>query len=150
MCCCDDNPPKFYGCIDRKARKPHRCSECRRTIARGEQYREHSGLWDGHFDTFRWCAHCEAAHAIADRAWSEYQRKFDRFHVEDLCFCFGGLWEAIEESFRDWAGYREHAHVARLIAGARRKWTIKRGPRKGELMAMPRLQPIDAMTEAAL
>jgi hypothetical protein len=145
VCCCDDNPPRVYGCLHRKARKPHRCAECYRTIDRGEGYKEHSGLWDGGFDTFRWCAHCTAAYEIANQRWEAYRQesRLKGFRMEPLCFCFGALWEAIEETFRGWSKYKDPI-VVRLIVGSRRRWTVKRGKRKGELMPVP--SPVVAAT----
>lgn len=141
MCDCDDNSPKFYGRIDRKARKPHRCSECRRVISKGEIHTVHSGLWEG-WDTFRVCAHCTASLEVAQSVWREvYRREYPRSRAEPICFCFTGLWEAIEDSFGDWDGRYDSA-IARLIVSARRKWTHRRGARTGQLMPMPEAKPV--------
>lgn len=122
MCCCDDNPAKVCGMVRRKARKEHECSECRRVIRRGETYEEHSGLWDGGWETFRWCAHCAAAVKVVEKA------------VEDFCFCYSALWDELVEIERYG---RPNKPVSRIRAGVRRKWTHKRGPRAGQLMPVP-------------
>lgn len=53
---------------DRKARKPHRCGTCGRTIDPGETYR-HTCMVDGR-DIWTWkeCAHCRAMMNIL-RLW---------------------------------------------------------------------------------
>jgi glutaredoxin len=125
MCDCDDNPAKVYGYVTRKARKPHRCSECHRVIAKGEVYEEHSGLWrEGGWETFRWCQHCSAAQKILDR------------EIYGFCFCFSALWQGVADQY-DWIGSRYSMTTARLRVSARRKWTHKRGHKAGQLMAVP-------------
>lgn len=125
MCCCDDNPPQCFSLAVRKARKPHQCSECGRTIAVGERYEAHSGLWDGGFDTFCWCANCSAAQKIVEVL------------TNDHCYCYTQLWEGVYDSLFGWGGI-ENTAVARLYVSAiRRKWTRRRGPRKGELYQVP-------------
>lgn len=51
----------FYG-PDRspRARKPHRCWTCFRTIDPGEVYHAQTGRYDGRFYEFKQCAHCWA------------------------------------------------------------------------------------------
>jgi len=71
-----------------KARKEHKCCECRRIINRGEQYERTKGLWDG--------------------TWSKYNMCIDCASVVRAFFCDGGMyetiWEDLAESFRDSAG----------------------------------------------
>lgn len=126
MCYCDDADPQITGgSVERKARKPHKCYECRRAIAKGETYTEHSGLWrDGGWMTFRWCEHCAAA--------QEVHQAITKCH----CYTFGGLWEGIRDSLPGFGDVRDVA-VCRLIAGMDREWRRRRGPRKGELMPLP-------------
>lgn len=147
MCCCDDNSPEFCNSVTRKARKDHRCSECRRAIMAGETYEEHSGKWDGGMETFRWCAHCAAAREILDReindaareAWKNSAPDRKRWGFENpLCFCFAGLWEAVDD-LRGHPGL-EDTRAGRLLVGARRKWKHKRGPMAGQLMPVPAVQ----------
>ena len=52
--------PTLYRETRRRARKTHMCVECRTDIRPGETYMEASGLWDGEFDTIRWCLCCNA------------------------------------------------------------------------------------------
>ena len=126
MCYCDYNPPAVYGSETRRARKDYRCSECRRTIAKGESHEVHTGLWDGHWDTFRWCAHCAAAWEVV-RSISDCD-----------CFLFGDLWQGILDEMTDWGSTRNMA-VYRMVCGARRKWTRRRGDRKGTLAEIPKV-----------
>lgn len=59
MCRFDDGDYwTLYSSATRRAAKPHRCDECRRTIAKGESYNYGSGLYDGYWQTFRICLHC--------------------------------------------------------------------------------------------
>lgn len=44
--------------VMRKARKEHKCSECGRTIERGEKYNYFSGKWEGSFDDSKTCVDC--------------------------------------------------------------------------------------------
>lgn len=43
-----------------KARKPHQCCTCYRTIDPGERYLRGFGIYDGHASDWKQCAHCEA------------------------------------------------------------------------------------------
>lgn len=46
---------------ERKARKPHRCDECGRTILPGERYEALTGLYEGSWCYTKVCLHCLAA-----------------------------------------------------------------------------------------
>jgi hypothetical protein len=50
--------PKVYSTSTPKARKEHKCCECRGTISVGETYHIFSGIWDS-AATFKTCAECE-------------------------------------------------------------------------------------------
>lgn len=122
MCNCDDyDPPSVYNESEPKAKKEHRCSECRRTIEVGEQYLRIEGCWDGVWSTSKVCRHCSAM-ADVMRSISE-------------CFCpsMGNMLCEFFDEDRDGHG----TLPARLYHSARRKWRYKRGPRKGQLMPEP-------------
>jgi hypothetical protein len=51
--------PSVYGCDHPKARKEHKCCECRGVIPVGEVYNKHRGIWDGSADTFKVCVDCD-------------------------------------------------------------------------------------------
>lgn len=59
----DDTWWKVSRCDKRKARKTHRCGECRRNINPGETYEYFTGInSDGYgWETYRTCAHCQQA-----------------------------------------------------------------------------------------
>jgi hypothetical protein len=41
-----------------KSRKPHKCYECNREIAKGSEYEKYSGVFDGSFFTHKSCMDC--------------------------------------------------------------------------------------------
>jgi hypothetical protein len=47
-----------YGCNYRKARKDHKCCECRGVIRKGEHYFYHHGVLDGRGCDFKVCEDC--------------------------------------------------------------------------------------------
>jgi hypothetical protein len=67
-----------------KARKDHRCVECRETIAKGQKHEYIKGLWDGRFDTFRTCLSCVEIrnHFSCGNGW-----------------LFGEVWSQLGENF---------------------------------------------------
>lgn len=70
--------PKCFTKSQPKARKRHRCCECRGWIEPGEKYHVFSGVWDSP-GTYKTCADCQALRVIIDAAlrkdgdeWSEF------------------------------------------------------------------------------
>lgn len=59
MCDCFDNYPTFYNAKIVKARKLHKCCECRQPIETGTHYHRADGLWDGEVSTFKTCLECK-------------------------------------------------------------------------------------------
>lgn len=57
----DDEDWAVYSEGARRARKAHKCVECRRVIEPGETYRIAEGLFDRTWYTHKTCAHCDAA-----------------------------------------------------------------------------------------
>jgi hypothetical protein len=51
---------EFYCAVMRKARKTHRCCECREDIPARGQYEHASGRWDDGIETYKTCASCVA------------------------------------------------------------------------------------------
>lgn len=49
----------FYMLTKRKAKKSHKCCECRGIINKGETYNYHFGIWDGECCSFKVCNDCE-------------------------------------------------------------------------------------------
>lgn len=73
-----DNYPKAFSRVERKARKDHKCCECRRTIEKGEKYFYESGIWDHGPDSFKTCQEC--------------------YQIRESFFCdfsYGELWDEL-------------------------------------------------------
>lgn len=81
MCMYGEDEWDVFHSTERRAAKDHRCVECGRSIARGERYTYASGLFDGHWSTYRTCAQCEAAKGWLVAVCSGY---FFEMTVEDL------------------------------------------------------------------
>jgi hypothetical protein len=108
MCSCDADVPEFYNADWVRARKPHRCDDCRREIAKGERYHRISGKWDGYVRSFANCWQCEFAREVL-------------FHNSE-CDCpaaFGELREELNEEWRESGGYMLYG---RLLVGLRNQW----------------------------
>jgi hypothetical protein len=105
-----------------KARKEHICSECRRTIQKGESYTVEVYHFDGDFTTHKTCRHC-----MVVRDW---------LARECGGWLFGGVAEDIQEHVEhNWYGFA----VKKLAIGIWRKWQRKDG----------HLWPIPALPKAA-
>jgi hypothetical protein len=75
-CDCDSydaEPPEFCDITYPKAKKPHKCDECRGPIFVGEKYRRLAGKWEGEFMVLRECTACSEL-----RQWAE---------ISKPCFC---------------------------------------------------------------
>ena len=57
--------PEFYNEAWHKARKAHRCCECKETIVKDEQYHRFSGKWDNEVRSYKSCGRCYEV-----RAWA--------------------------------------------------------------------------------
>lgn len=127
-CYCDFDLPKLHDETVRRARKDYKCYECAREIKTGELYELHKCLFDGNWDTFRWCIHCASARPIA----------------ADLADCHCWLYGQVWSDFKEHAEEERKIALWRLVVGVKHKWTIRRGPRKGQLMAVPKLLAVEA------
>lgn len=92
---CDCDTPSAFQRHPRKARKDHKCCECRCVIAKGEAYEYASGIWDGEPSDFKTCALCVEAR-------EEYVAQLGRY---DCPPCFGDLYD-------DWPAEYLPPHVA--------------------------------------
>lgn len=90
-CYCDYDAPVFYWQRPVKARKPHRCEECCRTIRPGERYELTTGKWpdDDHLGTYKTCHHCVD------------MRQFVKNSVPCFCWSHGSLRDDIRETVRE-------------------------------------------------
>lgn len=83
VCSYDYDPADVYSEKIRKARKKHTCCECGEDIHTGEKYEDVSGLWEGHWESFKTCLPCLRIR-------------------RDVCcssWLFGELREVIQETF---------------------------------------------------
>lgn len=87
---CED-PSVFSACL-RKARRAHRCCECRGEISIGEAYEYASGIWDGSADSFKTCMPCaeQRNELLADLSHPDA-------YGPDACIGFGELREQWRE-----------------------------------------------------
>ena len=88
MICCplsEGDGPSAFSSKTRRARKAHKCCECRGTIAAGEEYLYISGVWDGSPASFKTCSTCVeirghfacgAARGILGELWNELRENF--------------------------------------------------------------------------
>lgn len=118
MCMVDDcEPCDFVTQTRPKARKAHKCHECRREISIGETYRRVAAKFDGIVDTTKTCAHCEAAGIWLEKRCGGYPIGMMR---EDLL----AHWH--EEGVHEMG-------LGRLIVSVKRGWKY----RDGSLMPVP-------------
>jgi hypothetical protein len=94
-CVCDNGTLDFATSEMRRARKSHRCEECRRFIFIGDHYMHHSAKWEGSICTHALCMGChDWTRAFVDAA---HAAKYD-------CDCWelGCFWtEAVPEFCRE-------------------------------------------------
>src|SRR5258706_14864271 len=59
MCSLDYEPCEVWDEYQRVARKPHRCSSCRRVIYVGEKYLVHFSVYEGDWSSEKMCGLCD-------------------------------------------------------------------------------------------
>jgi hypothetical protein len=101
-----------------KARKPHQCCECGRTIQPGEIYHKVFGVQDRDPFSGKWCAHCDVA---KNWLWKN---------------CGGSLLSGVEEDIHEHVHEYRRMDLARLDVGMRRLWKRFKGD---GLLPIPRL-----------
>ena len=88
-----------------RAKKQYQCAECRRTIARGEQYHRAFMVYDGYASTFRTCQNC----AVAVEWLTEN--------------CGGAMHGGIEQDISEHVSeYPRQIGLMRLKIGMNRRW----------------------------
>lgn len=70
-----------------KARKAHKCFECRRAIAIGEMYEREKGVWPDGPAEYKTCSACAA---LTNAVWSHPDWEWDD------CLGHGEVWEMAE------------------------------------------------------
>ena len=106
-CFCDYDAPAFYNRTMPKARKPHKCYECRGEILAGETYESVTGKWD-YVDTFKTCDRC-----LDLRTWVQN-------NVPCVCWAHGNLHDDLRETVNA-AWDRARAEAAGLRFGFLRR-----------------------------
>lgn len=102
----DLEEPDFMTREKRKARKQHKCSECRCSIFPGETYEYIFGIWGGYPQQYKNCEIC---------IWT---RKALNLHPEDDAF--GLLWNSVKE-----AGYNvERNMVMAKLLKQQMSWAV--------------------------
>lgn len=82
-----DGEPEFHNVSWPKARKQHRCGECRRDIPKGSQYEKVSGKYDGAMYSEKTCCDCAEIRSA--------------FVCDGAGPVFGEMWNDLTECFRD-------------------------------------------------
>jgi hypothetical protein len=80
--------PSVFVLDTPKARKPHKCCECRGVISPGEKYHYIHGVWAGYGAVYKVCNECDALRSKVD---------VDTLGTEE-CTPFGALYESVFES----------------------------------------------------
>jgi len=117
---CADGYNEMFKAKIVKARKEHKCGECRRQISKGENYHKAGGRYDGDWWSSKQCLHCHQAAQLL------------------IMYCGGFLydhvWEDLEDHICELLPWSYQA--ARLTICMKRKWQRFDG---GGLMAEPQI-----------
>ncbi len=113
MCFIDNTEGTWdaYTIVRPRARVAHRCDECRRVIDPGEHYEKITALWEGSWQTYKTCHHCERA-----RQWLKI-------------VCGGHLTLGVYEDLREHLFEYPSWWLRMAISGMENKWTTKDGRR---------------------
>lgn len=107
MCSIDDaDMPSISRVSYPRAAKAYECCECKRIIAKGEQYRYVFMVCEGDPFTFRVCPHC-------DNAAEWLRRECGGYPLENL-------YEELTEHAQEYPGAR--LGILRHVVGMRRAW----------------------------
>jgi len=91
-CYCDYDEPKFYFNKLVKARKQHKCDECRNIIQKGETYERVSAMWDDYApDTYRTCSKCLDL------------RNYTKQNVPCVCWCHTTMRDDCMEALKEYS-----------------------------------------------
>jgi len=125
MCMIDDAEDfaVIWEETERKARKTHKCTECRREINKGERYLTIASLCDSKWWNYRHCQHCQASTAWLNKECGGYLPEF--------------VFQEIEDHWRENPNHRSIG-LARILIGMRRRWKGFKSP----LMKVPQIKTI--------
>ena len=109
-----DGPNEFERCTTPKARKEHKCEECRKVIAKGEVYERFTAKWDGAVTTTKTCLLCAEISTVfycngrvLGNLWGDMaDYVFDRLTVNSECFLklSAAAKEKVLDRWRKWKG----------------------------------------------
>lgn len=116
MCGCDYDGPSVSWETRPKAKKQHRCCECRGWIEPGEVYWRVRGVWDGEAQTFSMCTDCEDIKAWASEG------------TDCFCWSFGSV-------LTDALDFMHESGDAALIAEAKARVKAVRQKRREKIAA---------------
>lgn len=85
MCDCGDQPSAVWESRP-KARKDHKCCECRGVIRAGESYWRVRGIWEGDAETLSMCGDCEDLLRWAGQQSDCFCWSFGNVHTDVLDF----------------------------------------------------------------
>ena len=68
FCSCDGESADVYSTKRVRARKQHKCSECKEVIEPGETYKRDSYLMDGSWSHLKICEYCECDYQTVSQA----------------------------------------------------------------------------------
>ncbi len=111
-CYCDYEPNEFYSAYERKARKPHKCGECFKSIPVGEVYEYVSAKCDGAMWDSKTCARCLAL------------RKYVEAHLPCFCRMHGSVLDDADEAMKEYA----HQVPGMRMEYGRLRVAVNRGP----------------------
>lgn len=113
-CYCDyGDGPSVFDEKTVKAKKAHKCSECRGAILPGEAYLKTWGIWDGEASTFKRCADCSS---LIEWALA---------HVKCICWHYGQSLSDIIDAMQEY-----DAECPGLLAEAEAKVNAVRAKRR--------------------
>lgn len=126
MCMADGaDSPDVWRQWERRARKPHKCDECGRQIAKDERY-----LYaEAHDTEVGWWSTKRCSHCCVLAAWLREE-------------CGRYLVHGVLDDFREHAEEYQRFDLWRLTWGARNKWN-----RKGALLPVPKV-PLTSVERA--
>ena len=90
-CYCDYEPVDFYERSQRRARKEHRCLECRKAIRVGEVYEYVASKFEGELLCYKTCPRCLAV------------RQYVTAHVPCFCWYHSTMLEDADNEMREYA-----------------------------------------------
>lgn len=79
-----DGSPEFYFTSTPKARKDHRCCECRQIIRKGDRYEAFTSKYDGRVSTEKTCLACSDIRSV--------------YSCGEMSPAFGELWDAFNDT----------------------------------------------------